>query len=290
MKITVKVPATSANLGSAFDVGGIAFGLYNCISFAPSEKLIIKGCDERYRNENNMAYLAYEKVLEKLGENGEVEIDFEKTEIPVTRGLGSSAALIVAGAYSANALYGNKLSKEELLNICTEIEGHPDNVAPALYGGLCLSIMGNGKVFCVKSEVSDKIKFTAIIPEFKVSTKEARKALPVKIPFKSAVFNSSRTALLAEAFKSGNMDLIAEVTKDKLHQNYRKKLYKNADEVEKISKEIGAKAFFVSGAGPTQIAVSETSIASKLNERLKGIENGWKAIELTADNFGATEI
>ena len=290
MKLTVRTPATSANLGSAFDVAGIAFKLYNVISFDKSDELKISGCEEIYANDKNLAYLAYKSVLAELGEKGEVEISFEKIGVPVTRGLGSSAALLAAGAYAANKLYGEKLSDGDLLRVCTKLEGHPDNVAPALFGGLCVSLCFDEKAYCFKSEVSDKLKFTALIPEFKVDTKSARKVLPKNVPFKDAVFNSARCALISEAFKSGDFDLIAETTKDKLHQDYRKKLFKNADEIEKIACETGAKAFFVSGAGPTLLAMSEKEIARDLNERIKDKENGWKAIALEADNVGTTAI
>ncbi|MBO4323690.1 MAG: homoserine kinase, partial [Clostridia bacterium] len=277
MKITVKTPATSANLGSAFDVCGIAFKLYNKLSFEKSDELGFDGCEERYANDKNLAYLAYKSVLDELGEKGEAKITFKKIGVPLMRGLGSSAALLAAGAYAANALYGKKLSDRDLLRICTKLEGHPDNVAPALFGGMCASVCNEEKVFCHKSEVSDKIKFTALIPDFKVSTKEARRVLPALVPFKDATFNSARCALLSEAFRSGDFDLIAEVTKDKLHQNYRKALFKNSEEIEKIAYEAGAKAFIVSGAGPTHLAISDKEIANELNARISSKENGWKA-------------
>ena len=290
MKITVKAPATSANLGSAFDAGGMAFKLYNEISFKTSDSFKISGCEERYANDKNLAYLAYKSVLAEIGKEGEVEIEFIKTAVPLTRGLGSSASLIVAGAYSANELNGKKLSEEELLKVCAKIEGHPDNVAPALFGGLCVSVCNGKNAFFVKKRVSDKLYFTALIPEFKVSTKDARKVLPFKVPFKSATYNLARATLIPEAFESGNLELIEEVTKDRLHQSYRKKLFKNAGEVEKLAREVGARAFFVSGAGPTHIAVSDREIASELNERLKTLANGWTATTLEADNDGITEI
>ena len=237
-----------------------------------------------------MVWELYKSVLAELGVNDEVEISFEEIGVPLTRGLGSSAALLAAGAYAANAIYGKKLTDNDLLKICTKIEGHPDNVAPALFGGLCVSLCDGDKAFLLKSAVSSDIKFTAIIPEFKVNTKDARKVLPASVPFKDAIFNSARCALISKAFKDGDFDMIAEVTKDRLHQNYRKKLFKNAEEIEEIAYETGAKAFFVSGAGPTLLAVSDKEIADKLNERIKDKENGWKAIGLEADNEGTREI
>lgn len=290
MKITVKAPATTANLGSGFDAAGIAFKLYNVISFESGAKLEFAGCDPRYANDKNLAYRAYKSIIDKLGENGGVKITFEEINVPLTRGLGSSAALIAAGAYAANKIYGSKLDKKEILKICTEIEGHPDNVAPAVYGGMTLALSAESGMYVKKQTVAGNLKFTALIPEFKVATKDARAALPKRVPMKDATYNLARAALLGEAFASGDPSLIAETTKDRLHEYYRKPLFKDANEIERIAYKSGAISCFVSGAGPTLIAVSTSSIAEEINENLVSNENGWKALELEVDDEGTRAI
>ena len=289
--VTVRVPATSANLGSGFDCTGIAFKKYNVFSFEKlNEGIEFEGFLQAHANENNLAYVAYKRVMEKVGEKPYVKIKSIKTEIPIARGFGSSAALIVAGAYAANLLSGSKLSIDELFNICNNIEGHPDNIAPALFGGLCTSIVNEGKPITQKYAVSDDIFFTALIPDFKVSTKDARAVLPRNISREDAIFNMQRVALLPYAFEHGRLDLIRLVTDDRLHESYRKKLYKNIDEIEKATYDCGALSFAVSGAGPACIAFSKSPIYAELSEKIKNKDNDWQAIGIAVDNEGVKEI
>ena len=290
-KVRVRVPATSANLGSGFDCTGIAFKRYNVIEFEKLENgIAFEGFKKEFSNETNLSYIAYEKTCNKIGVTPSVKITMIKTDVPIARGLGSSAALIVAGAYAANALNGNKLSVQEVFEICNSIEGHPDNIAPALFGGLCTSIVDNGKPVAQKYVVSPKICFTALVPSFAVSTKEARSVLPKNISREDAIFNMQRVALLPYAFEHGRLDLIPLVTDDKLHEKYRLPLYRNIDEVEDRAVKLGAIAFTVSGAGPTCLAYSKTAIFSELNKAISSLENEWVAYELSVDNEGAKEI
>ena len=290
-KIKIKVPATSANLGSGFDCVGIAFKLYNVFEFEKiQDGLLFEGCEEKYANENNLAYRAYCAVCEKIGENSSVKIKFCDTGVPVSRGLGSSATLICAGAYAANALFGKKLDDNEILEICTEIEGHPDNVAPALFGSLCASVSDGKEIRSVKFPVSKKLFFTALIPDFEVSTSEARAVLPKEIQRSDAIYNMSRVALLPYAFSSGDSELIKTVTKDKIHEQYRKKLFKNVSEVEKICYGCGALTFNISGAGSTCLCISLKDISGELSKKLAGVENGWKALRLEVCENGVEEV
>jgi len=243
-----------------------------------------------FSNETNLSYIAYEKTCKKIGVAPSVKITMIKTDVPIARGLGSSAALIVAGAYAANALNGNQLSVQEVFEICNSIEGHPDNIAPALFGGLCTSIVANGKPVAQKYVVSPKICFTALVPSFAVSTKEARSVLPKNVSREDAIFNMQRVALLPYAFEHGRLDLIPLVTDDKLHEQYRLPLYKNIDEVEDRAVKLGAIAFTVSGAGPTCLAYSKAPIFSELNKSISSLENEWVAYGLSVDNEGAKEI
>ena len=290
-KVIVRVPATSANLGSGFDCTGIAFRKYNVFSFEKIENGVeFEGFLPAYANENNLAYVAYKKVMDKIGANASVKIKSLRAEIPIARGLGSSAALIVAGAYAANLLSGNKLTVDEVFNICNDIEGHPDNIAPALFGGLCTSIVNNGKPITQKYIVSDDICFTALIPDFEVSTKDARNVLPKNISRDDAIFNMQRIALLPYAFEHGRLDLIGLVTDDKLHESYRKPLFKNIEEIENAAYECGALSFAVSGAGPTCLAFSKDPIYAELSQKIKDKDNNWQAIGVAVDNEGAKEI
>ncbi len=288
--VTVRVPATSANLGSAFDTAGIAFELYNVFSFEKAEALSFEGFDPKFCNENNLAYVAYRAVCERIGVSSEVKITQNSIAVPVSRGLGSSATLTAAGAVAANALHGNPLSDMEILAVCTEIEGHPDNAAPALFGGLCVSLTDEGVPFSVRHEVSEKICFTAIYPSFEVATKDARAALPKMIDRHDAIFNLSRAALLPHAFERGDFSLLKAVTKDKLHEPYRKKLFRNISEIEAAAYSCGAVSFIVSGAGSTCLCISKEPIADKLNEITASLENNWIAIPLRVDQEGALVI
>ena len=290
-KVIVRVPATSANLGSGFDCTGIAFRKYDIFSFEKTNGTVeFENFDSAFSNENNLAYVAYKKVCDAVGADGFVKIKSIRTDIPITRGLGSSAALIVAGAYAANILTGQKLSPQEIFEICNLIEGHPDNIAPAIFGGLCTSIVADGKPKAQKYSVSDAICFTAVIPDFKVDTKDARAVLPQNISRADAIFNMQRVALLPYAFEHGCPELIKLVTEDRLHESYRKPLFKNINQVEQAAYECGAISFAVSGAGPTCLAFSTVQISDKLNEKISILENNWVALSVSVDNEGAKEI
>ena len=172
----VRVPASSANLGPGFDSFGIAWQLYNEIDFQITEDgFSISGCAEQYQNENNLACRGFRRVLERCGiPYTGVSIRFGRCAIPVSRGLGSSAALIAAGVTAANELYELGLSRSELLLLATEVEGHPDNVAPALYGGLGVSAMDGGRAITRRFPLSDRLHFAALVPPFELSTALSR--------------------------------------------------------------------------------------------------------------------
>lgn len=290
-KVKVRVPATSANLGSGFDCTGIAFKRYDVLEFEKLNSGVeFENFKPEFSNESNLAYIAYKKTCDKIGVPANVKITLIKTDIPIARGLGSSAALIVAGSYAANALNGNSLSVQQMFEICNSIEGHPDNIAPALFGGLCTSIVDNGKPIVQKYRVSPKICFTALVPSFAVSTKEARSVLPKSISRDDAIFNMQRVALLPYAFEHGRLDLIPLVTDDKLHEQYRMPLYKNIDEVEDKAVKLGAISFTVSGAGPTCLAYSKNPISEELNKSISALDNCWVAYDMAVDNEGAKEI
>ena len=289
-KIKIKVPATSANLGSGFDCLGVAFNCYNVFEFEKLDSGVeFSGCDEKYANTDNLSYTAYKAVCDRIKADSSVRITTVDIGVPVSRGLGSSATLIVAGAVAANKLHGEKLTKNEIFKICTEIEGHPDNIAPALFGGLCASAVTDSVPVMVKYPVSDKIYFTAVVPDFEVLTKEARALIPSMIRREDAIFNMSRVSILPMAFEAADFDLIKIATQDRLHERFKRKLFRNVSDVETCAYECGAVSFVISGAGSTCLCISDKKIADELNSKTKKLDNAWTSMNLYVDNEGAKE-
>lgn len=289
--IKIRVPATTANMGPGFDTLGCALTLYNEFEVEISEGLSFEGCDEIYWNEENLFVVAYKKTLEKMKiPFSGVNVIFE-TDIPVSRGMGSSSALIVGGAMAANVLYGNKLKKSELLAICNEIEGHPDNVAPALYGGMCASLIKENVPYTLRYDINSAIRFCVMIPDFKTSTHEARKLLPENVTFKEAVFNLSHVALLCKALELNDEQMIQIALDDKLHQPYRKNLILDYNQIRNTCMQKGAYGFFISGSGPTCIALfKEDDFIPQLRKEFAKFESKWQIIELHADLNGAIVV
>ena len=285
-KITVRVPATTANIGPGFDSMGCALALYNYITceVLPAGKLVITGCPEQYQNEENLAVQGYRAVLSRLGLLNEGLSLNIRAEIPVCRGLGSSAALIAGGAAAANLLHGSPLPPAELLEVTNEIEGHPDNLAPAIYGGLTASLVEDGKPRTVKLPLSPTLRWVAAIPDFELSTHIARAVLPKKVAFTDAVYNASHAAVLAG---SGDRELIAMALRDRLHQPYRESLIPEYGKVKAAAEQCGAIAFCISGAGPTLLALTdEASFAAQFAEKCKRLEHRWNIMELAVDTEG----
>lgn len=284
----VRVPASSANLGPGFDCFGIAWQLYNEIEFTPAGRLEISGCDGKFCNEENLAYKAYAMTLEKGGikEKG-VKIRFLNTAIPVSRGLGSSSALIVGGVIAANAMYDMGLDNGTLLELATVIEGHPDNVAPALLGGLTASTMAGSDPVTVHFPLSDKLRFAALVPPFELSTALARSVLPEHVTRADAVFNVSRAALVLNALGSGDCTLLAVGMEDRVHQPFRLPLIDGWEKAKELAERCGGKALCISGAGSTLLCVSDDEeFAGKLCESISLLPD-WRVIPLAPDFAGA---
>lgn len=288
-KITVRVPATTANIGPGFDSMGCALALYNYITceVLPAGKLVITGCPEQYQNEENLAVQGYRAVLSRLGlPNEDLSLNI-RAEIPVCRGLGSSAALIAGGAAAANLLHGSPLPPAELLEVTNEIEGHPDNLAPAIYGGLTASLVEDGKPRTVKLPLSPTLRWVAAIPDFELSTHLARAVLPKEVAFVDAVYNASHVAVLVGALGRGDRELIAMALRDRLHQPYREKLIPEYNKVKTVAEQCGAIAFCISGAGPTLLALTdEASFAAQFADKCKRLEHRWNIMELAVDTEG----
>ncbi len=257
----MRVPASTANLGSGFDTLGMALGLYNEVEVELTGETLtleIRGEGaERLQalGERNLVARSVTGTLERLGVPvGGIRIRMEN-RIPMSRGLGSSSAAALGGVAAAVALAGASLSPEEILNLALPFEGHPDNITPALLGGLTVSTLVGGRVRCVKLPVPAELQAVAVIPEFHLSTAKARNALPPTVPRADAVFNVGRVALFLAAMQAGRLDLLREAAQDRLHQPYRASLVPGMAEVLAEGERAGALACFLSGAGPTLLAL-----------------------------------
>ena len=288
-KVTVRVPATTANLGPGFDAFGCALSLYTDVTFEETEAgLEITGCDEAFTGPDNLAYTAYCAVLGSLSEEVKgVKIHID-AQIPIGRGLGSSAALLVAGAMAANVLRGNRLSTQGLMNITNAMEGHPDNLAPAFFGGLTASMVDNGLPITVSFPLHPDWEILALIPEFELHTHFARSVLPTQIPRADAVYNLSHGAMVLKALELGDEKLLRNAMQDALHQPYRKKLIPDYDVIEGVVRTSGA-AFCLSGAGPTLLCITRNKkLRETLEKRLDGITSTkWEIRPLHVEFKGA---
>ncbi|HKG54076.1 MAG TPA: homoserine kinase, partial [Anaerolineales bacterium] len=263
MHITIRVPATSANLGPGFDSLGLALDLWNetSITLAIEHTIQIsgEGAEKLSLGENNLIIQSAQKLADCAGKRlPPFHVDCVN-KIPLSSGLGSSAAAKLTGLLAANALLGKPLSTAEILSLATEMEGHPDNVAAAFLGGLVVSTMDNGNVVAHKitgAENASPIYATVVLPEFHLPTQESRTALPQQVSLKDAVHNISRTVLVAEAFRNGDVDLLGKAMTDTLHQPHRLPLIPGAQAAMDAAKAAGASAAALSGAGPSVIAFS----------------------------------
>ena len=291
-RVTIRVPATTANLGPGFDAFGCALSLYTDVTFEETDcGLEITGCDEAYAGPDNIAYTAYCAVLASLSEEVRgVKIHID-SQIPICRGLGSSAALLVAGAMGANVLRGSRLSTQGLLNITNAMEGHPDNLAPALYGGLTASMVDNGLPVTVNFPLHPQWEFLALVPDFELSTSVAREALPTQYIRADAVYNISRGAMVLKALELGDEKLLHKAMQDRIHQPYRRSLIRDYDRIEGLIRTTGA-AFCLSGAGPTLLCITRDSgLQEKLAKKLNAVtEANWEMIPLHVEFQGAKVI
>lgn len=285
--IKIKVPATTANVGSGFDSFGIAFDIYNYFSIEESERFEFYNIEKRFANENNLCISSYKYFLQEIGKKPTGLKLTIKNDIPICRGLGSSSTLIIAGLMAGNILNGNILDKNEILNLSSKIEGHPDNVAPAIFGGMMLCVSENNKIYKIPVNVSNKVKFCALIPNFELSTTLARNVLPKKVDFTDAIFNTSRTAFLVKSLEEGDMEKIKIGIEDKLHQQYRKALIKDYDIIEDFVKHNGG-CMCISGAGPTLLAIyQDDSFYETLSQSVKSLTS-WSIKKVNIDRDGAS--
>ena len=292
MKVKVKVPATSANLGPGFDVAGLAVTLYNTFTFELlDDGLEITGCPEQFCNAENMTYQAFVEGAKTCGllfKGLRIECS---GDVPYTRGLGSSSTCIVAGIVGAYAFVDRYDERQEILELATKIEGHPDNVAPAIFGGLTVSVMSDG-VTTLNIPVKHDYRFVAMIPPFTLSTEKSRSVLPQVLSRSDAIANVSHLALMVASLINGYDDGLKLGFKDRLHQPYRGPLIEGFDEImtilENDERVLGA---CLSGAGPTIMAVidaTDTKGVVRIKEELGDLLKDWQVEKLELDMRGYT--
>lgn len=292
--LTVKIPATSANVGSGFDSLGLAVTLYNEIHLEEYDGLAIKALDdvEIPCDESNLVYTTIKSMYELCGKPFYGVRFGQMNNIPLSRGLGSSSACIIGGLLAANHMMGFPFNTQEMINLAASIEGHPDNTTPALLGGFVASVFDGKEVHFVRQELHVGIKFAALIPDSELKTSLARSVLPKRISHKDAVYNLSRAALMSASLATGSYHNLSTAIGDRLHQDYRLPLINGADRAMKMMNDEGAYCSYISGAGSTLMAMvpgeKANSFYSKLRPRLdeEGFEN-WRLLMLDADNKGA---
>ncbi len=281
--LKIKVPASSANLGCGFDSLGLALKLNNTFVFEKSTSFDLKGFESN-SIEDNLVYQSYHYVFEHLKKEAiPVIITQEEAQIPISRGLGSSASCIVAGVYAANYFLDSILSIEECLSIATKIEGHPDNISACALGGLVSCFVKDGIVKTVSYPVSDDIYFYLAIPNFVLSTEVARNVLPKMLSMSDYVHSLSRAIQLPYAFSHGSVRLLKNLLDDKIHEPYRLPLIKNADEIKNDYKNLDV-AIAISGAGPTLLLISKLSL-SEMHFNTKKYPD-WNLIAVDISHLG----
>ncbi len=294
--IKLRIPATSANLGAGFDALGLALSYYNYVNIEESDGCHISSSDgaEIPTDESNLIYRTAKTVYEICGRPFRGLTVEQTNNIPMARGLGSSSACITAGLTGANMLMGNPLSLDELVDLSAQIEGHPDNTAPALLGGIVTAVFDGKKVHWVKQEVFTTLKFIAVIPDFELKTEKARACLPKEIPHSDAVYNLSRAALFSASLLTGKYENLRTAVDDKLHQPYRLKLIPNAEDIFDIAYTNGAYGAYISGAGPAIMTIVDSQncfFAGKMRFALDNMGlHGWEVREMHIDNEGTCPI
>ena len=278
--LRIKTCASTSNLSVGFDCLGLALNIYNYFDVELSDNDILLNIDERFNNPDNLFLKAYHKGCEFKGINDHVKAGFE-SNVPVSRGLGSSSTLIVGGLKAASVLHDNILSDDEIFELAASMEGHPDNAAPCVYGGFNGSFINEeGKFIRVPLEFSDRLILNVFIPDFEVSTEKARAILPDSYPRKTAVNNSAKAVLLTKAFSEGDMKLIRECARDEIHEPYRKKLIDEFYKLEEIYTSYTDGVLLISGSGSTCFGISDRTLLEEAELKIRELKHNWEIKEV----------
>lgn len=293
--VVVQAPATTANLGPGFDTLGLSLKLYNRVELAEISGGLEIECtgedaDRIPNDESNIVYRTADLVFRQVGYSPRGLRIRLHNEIPLARGLGSSAAAIVGGVVAANRLSGSRLGEREILQICAGVEGHPDNVVPALVGGFVITtITSVGHVEYIKTIPSPSIRAVAVVPTFELRTADARKVLPSAFDFNDVVYNVSHAAFFVGAFITGNFSSLRFAMEDRIHQPYRESLIPGMRKVFEAAMKHGAQSVSVSGSGPTLIAFAnsrEIEIGEAMSEAWRSDGTDCRVIPLELDTEG----
>lgn len=296
MRVRVRVPATSANLGPGFDALGLALALHNEAIVEEADVVTVavegEGAARLDAGVKNVVARGVALGFEVAGRPFRGARLRCVNRIPLSRGLGSSAAAWVAGLVAANALLGEPIDRDGLLAAATRAEGHPDNAAAALLGGLTVSCADGGRVTALSLPVPAGIDWVVLVPETEGSTHEARAVLPEAVPRADAVFNVQRVSLLLAALVAGRGDLLDLAMQDRLHQPYRRRLFPWMEDVAAAGRRAGALGCVLSGAGPCLLAAVPARggdpVASAMAETLRAAGIAGRALHLPVDPRGAT--
>lgn len=275
--VKIRIPASTSNLGPGFDCLGLAFSIYNTFDISLSDHDELVNVEEQYNNPDNLFLKAYHAAGQYCGCDDHIRAVFD-CAIPVSRGLGSSASLTCGGISAYALLHEGKLTGQEALELSTRLEGHPDNAAPALFGGLTASI-NEGSVMTQKMPLSPDWIYTLYIPDVEVSTAEARRALPDAYSRQIAVTNSAHAILLTKALADGDLELLKTASVDHIHEPYRKAFIPHFDEVKALAVKDTGGVFLISGSGSTCISISLSHLSQAVRDALNAYEEKWHIME-----------
>ncbi len=267
-RVCVRVPASTANLGPGFDTLGMALELYAWIEMGIATETRVTLYGEQMKHipsdKNNLIYKVAQQLFAAAGvQHPELEIAMY-SDIPLTRGLGSSASAIVGALYAANALIGNRFTDDELFQMAVKLENHPDNVGPSIFGGIIAAFWDGVRAEHIRIKPDERLEVLVAIPDFQLSTEKARHVLPQQISMKDAVYNLGHASVLVAALSAGRLDMIKLAMKDALHQPYRSALIPGMATILRDADQYGALGIALSGAGPTFIAFVEQSSPDKV--------------------------
>lgn len=296
--VKVQAPATTANLGPGFDSLGIALGLHNTVELRKADTPIVEitgeGADTLPKDETNLTYHSACRLAREAGYEGHWHLR-QHNKIPLSRGMGSSSAAIVAGLVASREALTFDIERQDVLSIAVEIEGHPDNVAPALMGGLTVCFeQHDGTKAALALDAPASLRAVLAIPSFHVNTEDARKALPDTVPYADAVFNTGQAAAVVAMLASGQYDQLADAMRDRLHQPYRAHLIPGMEELILAALGANARGSALSGSGPTIVALAEENDSQAVLEAMlaagQQTEHEWTGLILPLSNEGACVI
>ena len=279
-KFKVTVPATSANIGVGYDCLGVALDYYLELMVSESESIeyLENGEEFSIPLEENYIYSTIKLIEEKYNKKvPNYKVEIIKNEIPVSRGLGSSSSAIIAGILIADKFLGGILSEDDMAKLATEIEGHPDNVLPAIFGGMILASHDSENFYYSRIPFDNNIYFYVMIPDFKLSTEKARAVLPKEYKVSDLISNASKLGLLIDSFHRKNYDDLRFLLDDKVHQPYRFSLINNSEDIFNYSEKHGALGEYISGAGPTLISLNykNDGFFSAMKKELENLPDKW---------------